>query len=233
MAGTDTTLFNCVQKLQAVCIFTADIVSTDEPLYASLRCRSGRGLEPDRTGPVFSYERVLAAAALYRINPRLKLIPSGGFTNREDQQGTTISAVVAFELEQLGVPRSAIIEEPLASSTQEQVVNCAAVSREKEWSADRIAILAPSWQFERIVAFLIVTRDIEPFALGITRCLPMERALINEDPIWEGLFAEWYAIPAVREMMMKDALGAVQLLTGYHPVYGVKPFRGFPDPLAS
>ena len=34
------------------------------------------------------------------------------------------------------------------------------------------------------------------------------------------------------EMMMKDALGAVQLLTGYHPVYGVKPFRGFPDPLA-
>ena len=59
----DEVLFDCVQKLQAVCVFLADVVPTTEPLYADLGWRSGRGLEADKTGPAFSYERVLAAAA--------------------------------------------------------------------------------------------------------------------------------------------------------------------------
>ena len=76
----DNVLFALVQKIQAVCLFAADIVPTKEPSYAHFGWRSGRGLEQDKTGPVFSYERVLAAAALYRMNPSLKLVVSAGNT---------------------------------------------------------------------------------------------------------------------------------------------------------
>jgi len=76
----DCVLSAVVQKLDAVCVFLADAVPTDEEPYAGLGWRSSRRLEADKTGPVFSYERVLAAAALYRMNPSLKLVVSAGNT---------------------------------------------------------------------------------------------------------------------------------------------------------
>ena len=227
----DQVLFDRVQNLQAVCIFAADIVPTKEPFYADLGWRSGSGLEQDKTGPVFSYERVLAAAALYRMNPSLVIVPSGGYTNVDGKQSVPISTVIAFEIAQLGVPQSAVIEEPLAFNTQEQVVHCAEKVRENGWSADRVAILAPCWQFARITGILANMRDIQPLALGITHLVSMERALAAEDAQWNTQFAEWYATPEAREMFAKEALGAGQLWAGHQPKY-TNPFRGFADPLA-
>lgn len=228
----DQVLSALVQKLQAVCLFAADIVPTNETLYADLGWRSGRGLEEDKTGPVFSYERVLAAAALYRMNPSLTIVPSGGYTNVEGRQSSPIATIVAFELEQLGVPRSAIIEEKQAFTTQEQLANCSAIVREKEWSADRVAILAPCWQFGRISAMMAQMKNIEPFTISLTHFISMERALAAEDLRWNNRFAEWYATPEAREMFAKETLGAGQLWTGHQPKYP-NPFRGFIDPLAA
>ena len=227
----DKPLFELAQKLRVVCLFAADIVPTNEPAYKNLGWRSGRGLEHDKTGPVFSYERVLAAAALYRMNPSLAIIPSGGITNVEGKQSVPISTVIAFELMQLGVPSSAVIEEPLASSTQEQLVRCSAKVRENGWSANSVANLAPSWQFGRISAMLAQMKGIEPFVLGVTPLISMERALAAEDAAWNTRFAKWYATPEAREMFAKEALGAGQLWAGHQPKYQ-NPFRGFPDPLA-
>ena len=228
----DQALFACVQELQAVFLFAADVVPSNDPLYACFRgWRSGRGLEADKTGPVFSYERVLAAAALYRMNPSLVIVPSGGYTNADHIQNVPISTVIAFELGQLDIPQTSIIEEPLASNTFGQVVQCAAVARKHRWLADRVAILAPFWQFARITGMIAHMHDIEPFALGTTRLISMERALAAEDATWNVRFAEWYATPEVREMFAKEAIGTGQLWTGHQPRYP-NPFRGFSDPLA-
>lgn len=228
----DQILFALVQNLQAVCLFAADIVPTDEPSYVDFGWRSGRGLEQDKTGPVFSYERVLAAAALYRMNPSLKLVPSGGYTNVEGRQSVPIATVVAFELTRLGVPREAIIEEPFAFSTQEQLTNFSVKVREKGWSTDRVAIFAPCWQFGRISAMLAHMSNAEPLKLGVTHFISMERALAAENAEkWNARFVEWYATPEAREMFAKEALGVGQLWAGHQPRFP-KPFRGFTDPLA-
>ncbi|OGG39853.1 hypothetical protein A2118_02585 [Candidatus Kaiserbacteria bacterium GWA2_50_9] len=226
----DQTLFTLVQKLQAVCVFAGDIVPTHEPLYTS-GWRSGRVSEVDKTGPVFSYERVLAAAALYRMNPKLILVPTGGNTNIPGRTSVPIATVVAFELTQLRVPKGAITEEPHAFFAHEQLVNCAAKVRENGWSADGVAILAPSWQFGRICAMLAHMENVEPFAIGVTHLISMERALAAEDAQWNARFVEWYATLEAREMFAKEALGAGQLWTGHQPRFP-NPFRGFPDPLA-
>jgi hypothetical protein len=228
----DQNLSILVQRLQAVCLFAADIVPTDEPPYTELGWRSGRGLEQDKTGPVFSYERVLAAAALYRMNPSLKIIPSGGVTNVEGRRSIPVSTVIAFELTQLGVPQMAIIEEPLADTTRDQVGHCAAIAWEQGWwFAHRVAILAPCWQFPRITALLAHMRNIKPFELSVPDLISMERVLAAEDATWNEHFAKWYATPEAREMFAKEALGAGQLWAGHQPKYP-NPFRGFPDPLA-
>jgi len=228
----DRVLSSLVKRLQAVCVFAADIVPTKEIPYASIGWRSGRGVEPDKTGPMFSYERVLAAAALYRENRLIVLVPSGGYSNlKPGEDNPSISAVVAFELTQLGVPRAAIIEEPTAFDCGEQVVRCAEIMRWKRWEADRVAILAPCWNFARISALIALMPDAKPFALGTTPFISMERALAAEDAGWNARFAEWYAMPEVREVFAKDALGTGQLWAGHQPLYP-KPYRGFNDPLA-
>jgi hypothetical protein len=78
----DEALASCVGTLSAVFIFGGDITPAQdrEPL-GGLGWRSLKGLERDKTGPMPSYERVLAGECLHRMNPRLLLIPSGGKSN--------------------------------------------------------------------------------------------------------------------------------------------------------
>lgn len=228
----DSVLRVLLQQLKVVCVFAGDIVPTHEPPYTS-GWRSGRISEVDKTGPVFSYERVLAAAAVWRMNQELILVPSGGNTNIPGRTSSPIATVVAFELTQLGVPRSAIIEEPRAFFAHEQLTNCSAKVREEGWLPESVAILAPCWQLPRICGMLAHMRDtVKPFALGVTPFISMERALAAEDPAWNARFAEWYATPEAREMFAKEALGTGQLWAGHQPKYP-NPFRGFADPLAA
>jgi hypothetical protein len=71
----DTALTNCVRGLSAVFIFGGDIKPADDPNHlGGLGYRSLHDLEGDKTGAMPSYVRVLAGAALYRINPKLVLI---------------------------------------------------------------------------------------------------------------------------------------------------------------
>jgi len=226
----DVALRECVQRLSAVYIFTADIVPTEDPAYAHLGWRSGRGLEQDKSGPVFSYERVLAAAALYAMNPLITLVPSGGRTTVDETAKITIASVVAFELTLLGVPHDRIIEEPFAFNAQEQIMQCAKHARLMEWPGERVAFLAPCWQLSRITALLVHLREVEPFGINTT-FISIERALGAQDPTWNERFKEFYRTPEVLEIFAKEVLGTGQLWAGHQPKYP-NPFRGFNDPLA-
>ena len=238
----DEVLASCVATLSAVFIFGGDIRRAENPGHlGGLGWRSLRRLEEDKTGPMPSYERVQAGSCLHRMNPKLFLIPSGGKSNLEAVAGCPpIATVMAAELRELGVPSAAIIEERQSFTTQEHFVHCPTIAQQRGWKPTEIGILAPFWQFGRITAMMKMMMmrpgqygTIDPFVLGVTPLISVERALASEDPAkWNDYFEQLYDDFAMAKTFVREALGVGALWTGHAPKYG-RPYRGFHDPLAS
>ena len=228
----DTALARCVATLSAVFIFGGDIMRAEnQENLGGLGWRSLKGLETDKTGPMPSYERVLAGECLHRMNPSLLLIPSGGKTNLEGAGASPlIATVMAAELRELGVPPGAIIEETQSFTTQEHFIYCPEIARSRGWQATEIGILAPFWQFGRITAMMMMRAEsIDPFVLGVTPLISVERALASEDPTkWNKYFEDLYDEPAMEQTFVRETVGVGKLWTGFPT-----PYRGFSDPLVS
>jgi len=226
-------LLELAKRLDVVFIFCGDICPKKEGEdYPSFEgWRSTRGLEADKTGPVFSYERGLAAARLWQMNNKLILIPSGGATNVEGcGKRPFISSVVRFELENLGVSPESILEEDQAFNTHQQVVLCDRMAMRENWNRRRVAILAPCWQLGRILAMIAYSDDLEVFKARLTQLISMEMVLSAIDETRRGRFLEAYADPRAREMFALEALGAGQVCGGFQPPHPY-PYPGFPHPL--
>jgi DUF218 domain len=239
MRMADEALARYVATLSAVFIFGGDIMpAEDREHLGGVGWRSLRGLERDKTGPMPSYERVLAGECLYRMNPRLRLIPSGGKSNLEEVGGGPfIARVMADELQELGVPSTAIIEETQSFRTQDHLLHCSAIARERHWTATEIGILAPFWQFGRITAMMIMRAEeyepIDPFVLGVTPLISVERVLASDDPVkWNTYFTNLYCSSAMAHTFVSEAVGVGQLRAGHAPKSGA-PYAGFLDPLGS
>ena len=230
----DEALLSRIRELEVGCVFLGDIKPAENPTHlGGLGWRSLKGTEADKTGGCPSYERVQAAGALHRMNPRLKLIVSGGFTNVGDTKSpVTIAAVAAAELREMGVPAEAIIEESAAFTNWEQILFCSKIIRELGFPAEKVSILQLFFVFNRVTAMIANGKrsEVAPFAIGKTTLLSVERVLAAEDPTWNQYFKGLYATPKVMVTIMGDALGAGQLWTGHQPKYP-NPFRGFEDPL--
>jgi DUF218 domain len=233
---TDEALASCVATLSAVFILGGDIKPAQNREHLEgLGWRSLRGLEEDKTGPMPSYERVEAGSCLHRMNPSLLLIPSGGKSNLPTAgDRPPIATVMAAELRELGVPSTAIIEETQSFTTQEHFVYCPEIARSRGWQATEIGILAPFWQFGRITAMMMMMRaeeyeSIDPFVLGVTPLISVERALASEDPTkWNKYFEDLYDEPAMEQTFVRETVGVGKLWTGFPT-----PYRGFSDPLVS
>jgi hypothetical protein len=226
---TDEALASCVATLSAVFILGGDITRAQN--LGGLGWRSLRGLEEDKTGPMPSYERVEAGSCLHRMNPSLLLIPSGGKSNLPTAgDRPPIATVMAAELRELGVPSTAIIEETQSFTTQEHFIYCPEIARSRGWQATEIGILAPFWQFGRITAMMMMRAEsIDPFVLGVTPLISVERALASEDPTkWNKYFEDLYDEPAMEQTFVRETVGVGKLWTGFPT-----PYRGFSDPLVS
>jgi DUF218 domain-containing protein len=235
----DTALARCVATLSAVFIFGGDIMRAEnQENLGGLGWRSLKGLETDKTGPMPSYERVLAGECLHRMNPSLLLIPSGGKTNLEGAGASPlIATVMAAELRELGVPPGAIIEETESFATRDHFVHCSAVARDRRWKATEIGILAPFWQFGRITAMMKIMMmqpgqyELDPFVLGVTPLMSVERVLASNDPAkWNAYFDNLYDNPAMAQTLVQETVGVGQLWAGHAPKFGA-PYWGFLDPL--
>ena len=234
----DEALANCVRNLSAVFIFGGDIIRAEEPEHlGGLGWRSLKGLEPDKTGPMPSYERVLAGAALHRINPDLLLIPSGGKSNLKGVgESPPIASVMAAELRELGVPSALIIEEQKSFVTQDHFLTCSEIARVRGWKAKEVGILAPFWQLGRITAMMMLMRtkkrgSIDPLVLGVIPLISVERVLASDDPAkWNRYFMELYDDPTMAQTLTLEAVGTGQLWAGHAPKFDA-PYKGFFDPL--
>ena len=229
---TDEALASCVATLSAVFILGGDIKPAQNREHLEgLGWRSLRGLEEDKTGPMPSYERVEAGSCLHRMNPSLLLIPSGGKSNLPTAgDRPPIATVMAAELRALGVPSTAIIDDTQSFTTQEHFIYCPEIARSRGWQATEIGILAPFWQFGRITAMMMMRAEsIDPFVLGVTPLISVERALASEDPTkWNKYFEDLYDEPAMEQTFVRETVGVGKLWTGFPT-----PYRGFSDPLVS
>jgi hypothetical protein len=205
----DETLASCLETLSGVFILGGDIMPAQNREHlGGLGWRSLEGLEEDKTGPMPSYERVKAGSCLHRMNPRLLLIPSGGKSNLPTAADSPlIATVMAAELRELGVPSKAIIEETQSFTTQDHFVHCSKIARARRWNSAEIRILAPFWQFGRVTAMMMMMMraeqygSIDPFVLGVTPLISVERALASEDPIkWNKYFKDLYENPVARPL---------------------------------
>jgi hypothetical protein len=205
--------------LSALFIFGGDITRAEDP--GGLGYRSLTRFERDKTGPMPSYERVLAGAALYKINPKLILIPSAGKSNLPGvaDDAPSIASVMAAELRAQGVPAESIIEERGSYVTQEHFTNCSAIARERGWKGGEIGILTVFWHFGRIAAMMMRIQAekrmrIEPLALGETRLISVERVLASVDEeTWKELFrralrrSRYGQDPGVRNHRIRPTVG--------------------------
>lgn len=231
----DHNLINRVNSLKAVFIFGGDIAPAEDSNHNGIGWRSLRGTERDKSGAMPSFERVQAGAVLYRINPRIILIPSGGASNLIDQKNVspTISSVMAAELRAEGVPKQNIIEEPQSFVTRDHFVHCPKIAREHGWTSDEIGILSVMFHFGRITGGIVAEGEsAEPFVLGKTALLSAERVLASEDEKWNDYFRELYESPEIAKTLVGEAIGTGQLWTGHSPRFP-NPFKGFRDPLES
>lgn len=227
----DAVLINRVSALSAVFIFGGDIKPAENPEHlGGLGYRSLRSFERDKTGPMPSYERVLAGAALCRINPKLVLIPSAGRSNLPGvaENAPSIAEVMAAELQAQGVPAASIIEERESYVTQDHFTNCSAIARQRGWKTAEIGILTLFWHFARITAMMMRIEaekrvQIDPLALGETRLISVERVLASVDEEkWKEYFTELYTDPDMIKTLASEAAGCGQLSAGHAPKYRAK-----------
>lgn len=226
----DEALMRRVAGLKAVFIFGGDIMP--DPT-SPMGWRSLRGLEKDKSGAMPSYERVEAAAALYKMNPALIVVPSGGASNVSGHpDAPTISSVIKAELMVLGVPEAHIVEEPKSFTTREHFEYCPVIAKAHGWTAHEIGILSMFFHFGRIGAGLAnLGAQVEPFKLGETALLSAERILAAEDESSNARFAALYGSPEMKETLSGEMLGVGQLWSGHSPQYP-NPYKGFDDPLS-
>ena len=72
---------------------------------------------------------------------------------------------------------------------------------------------------------------IDPFVLGVTPLISVERVLASDDPIkWNAYFNNLYDDPAMAQTLVQETVGVGQLWAGHAPKFGA-PYRGFLDPL--
>jgi hypothetical protein len=233
----DQNLVRKAQQLKGVFVLGGDIVRAEDPNHLGLGWRSRRGLEADKTGPTLSYERGLAAVALWRWNNELILVPSAGDSNVEGQGGKcpATATVLSLEMQAEGVPAANIIEEKLAFTTTEHFIYGPLIARDQKWKPSEIGIVTTFSQFGRVAAMLHLMdqQTIYPFRLEENALISCERALIASDPDkWTVLFQQMHAHPEMLRTQVSEHNGTNQLFTGWSPNPKYPgPFAGFRDPL--
>lgn len=147
---------------------------------------SGPGDEGDKFGATFDRFRVLAAAYLYRENPEIKIIVSGGRGQQVEEDVTmpTLASVLKEELIALGVPAASIEEESSSFNTHQQLLF---IIREVELNHRppvELSILSNGYHLPRILAMLRYAPGLRsiPHVTSAIKLVSAEEILKTYDP---------------------------------------------------
>lgn len=233
----DKALEDCIHSLKVVCILGGEVVPVSDDRGEVLRFRSIKGSEENKFGAIPAFERVLAGAALWRANPNVVLIPSGGksATGVSNKEAPQVADIMMSELIEEGVPKNNIITEPESSVTADNLLFCAKIIKKMDFKPEEIGIITNYWHFGRVSTTLLLLKkeDVYPLAIGVTKLLSAERILMNEDTDkWGPYFMNLENTEGMRKTLEAEAKGNGQMLAGHQPKWP-NPFRGFGDPLVT
>jgi hypothetical protein len=237
----DDVLRSKISHLKAVIVLGGDIRPSDNPDHLGHGWQSLQGTETVGAFPVPSIERVWAAAMLFRMNPALTLIASGGRARPYDASGRSrpaISTIMSAELRALGVPQNRIIEEYESNNTLEQILNTWEIARKNVWAWHTIGFLSLNFHLPRIQAMIFQEPRISLDAHSLITFLSAERILkenvgpnlTGNNTDWPTYFQELYKKPEMHKAIDFEIFGTGQLLSGHSPFHP-HPYPGFPDPL--
>ena len=230
----DNVIVQMAKTLKAVILLGGDIIVAESLEHlGGLGVRSRRWTEGDFHGACPSYERVLAAFELWRMNPALIIIASGGKSNVLAGVDITSAQVISAELEMLGVPAGNIIEEDVSFTSLEQLPLCAKIIRDRGWTCNDVAFLSMGWHLPRVrmSALYFEGEDIRPLGDDRMAYISADYVLCTVVPEkWVPYFEELDATPEMQQRRVGELRGIEQMLCGWNVKYK-GPFRGLPHPL--
>lgn len=161
--------------------------------------------------------RVEAAYVLYRKNPELLVIPSGGKgMYRDIPDAPTAAEVIRSELLNLGVPKESIIKEEQSQNTWQELAELKKIiSRE---NLSEASILSNRYHVPRIQA-MIETDDtlrelLEREKIGI---ISAEEVLIEHDPErWQKDILDAYRMPEMQKRIAAEQKGVEDVRNGHY-----------------
>jgi uncharacterized SAM-binding protein YcdF (DUF218 family) len=134
---------------------------------------------PPRVAPDLSdaVDRVIHAARLFRAGKVQYILVSGG-NQLYQSKAPPESHLVADLLVELGVPRSAIVEDTESANTHENAVNSAAIMRSRGWST-ALLITSAAHMPRAVATFTRVGVNLTPAATDVKFVYPMYGGLFD------------------------------------------------------
>lgn len=196
-------------KERVIVVLGGDVVCDKE------KWRTTRFFEGDEHGVLGDAVRVAAAAELFKRYPLSSLIIASGGKSKN----IFISEVIKQELVELGVSRSAIIEEAESDSTYEQFYNVQAILRKKKLTHHAlVSFVTNRYHLARVWAMLRRAPGLN-YLLGMMAsqyvCLvSAEEVVYTISRQWADEIDRAYASPEMMARIEKEAQGLRQILDG-------------------
>ena len=161
-------------------------------------------LTPDRL-------RVLAAACLYKKNPRSTTVLSQG--GLEDSNRPSIASVIKEELKSLGLPENHIFLEDTSISTFSQLLELQLIAL--KWQPKQIIIISNEWHLPRIEAMIQWVLKLQELSQYKPQLLAAEEILLQEsEKDWQGVTESMRTSDDTLSRILKEQQGVNHLKSG-------------------
>lgn len=157
-----------------------------------------------------SYIRILAAAYLWRRDPSVTVVTSGGKGEVKNLSlGVFLSTIMKHELIELGVPESVILEENRSNNTYQQLRAIAEMVERHHWS--EVRIISNRFHLPRIQAMIECLSGMERLK-DISQYVSAEEVMLAEEPEkWQSQIDAAYASSEFAEIIANEKRGTDQI----------------------
>lgn len=162
--------------------------------------------------------RVEAASILYKDEPGLMLVASGGKgQNEKIPDAPTTAAIIMKELIELGVPATAILLEDKSGTTYQQLIALIRLIEDRGWQD--IQVVSNSWHLPRIKAMIT---NVAEFSLLKTffekkalRLVDADQLLTDKEPWrWKSSLEKARGSEAYASRLATEKKGILQIEAG-------------------
>lgn len=177
------------------------------------------GESGDKNGEIGDRLRVEAAAILFKNEPEISLIVSGGKGQLSDvPDAPPVAEILKKELWEKGVPEENMIKETESYNTFQQLKNLKNIIKENK--LQRIKILSNGWHLPRVKAMLENLEELKDLKKMVNiEFVSAEEVLIENKPeLWKEKIELAFASKSMAERIEKEKKGVEDLQKGNYKI---------------